>query len=138
MLLPAASIVAPGPGTVVGGAIGAVVGAVAGGLAGKGVADAINPTAEDEYWRGEYRNRPYYTPGTDYDRDKLLVYQRKLLESGYVVSVQADVDPEEGKPEAAPVRATEIADSLTFPTCFAHSTDTDSGPPSDRLLPIRF
>src|SRR5438128_8729789 len=43
--------------------VGAAVGAVAGGLAGKGVAEAVNPTAEDAYWRGEYRNRPYYDEG---------------------------------------------------------------------------
>ena len=53
-------------GSVVPGA-GAVVGAVAGGLAGKGVAEAINPTEEDEYWSNEYRNRPYYRPGSDYE-----------------------------------------------------------------------
>src|SRR5687768_10411843 len=51
----------------VGTAVGAVVGAVAGGLAGKGVAEAVNPTAEDAYWRDEYRNRPYYDAGTTYD-----------------------------------------------------------------------
>src|SRR5687768_3673012 len=51
----------------VGSAVGAVVGAVAGGLAGKGVAEAVNPTAEDAYWRDEYRNRPYYDAGTTYD-----------------------------------------------------------------------
>src|SRR5436853_4858610 len=49
--------VIPGAGTVVGGVVGAVVGAVAGGLAGKGVAEAVNPTAEDAYWRNEHRNR---------------------------------------------------------------------------------
>jgi hypothetical protein len=53
----------------VGTAIGAVVGAVAGGLAGKGVAEAIDPTAEDAYWREEYRNRPYYDATHDYDTD---------------------------------------------------------------------
>jgi hypothetical protein len=58
--------VVPGAGTVVGGAVGAIVGAVAGGLAGKGVAEAINPTEEDAYWRSELQNRPYYTPGTNY------------------------------------------------------------------------
>jgi len=63
----AAGSVIPGPGTVVGGAVGAVVGALAGGLAGKGVAEAINPTEEDAYWRGELQNRPYYKPGTAYD-----------------------------------------------------------------------
>src|SRR3954471_18014388 len=58
----------PGAGTVVGGAVGAVVGAVAGGLAGKGIAEAIDPTEEDAYWRNEYRNRPYYQAGADYDQ----------------------------------------------------------------------
>ena len=51
----------------VGIAVGAAVGAVAGGLAGKGVAEAVNPTAEDAYWREEYRNRPYYDHGVAYD-----------------------------------------------------------------------
>src|SRR3954468_1688265 len=60
--------VVPGVGTAIGGAVGAVVGAVAGGLAGKGVAEAINPTEEDAYWRNEYRNRPYYQAGADYDQ----------------------------------------------------------------------
>jgi hypothetical protein len=59
--------VVPGVGTAVGGAVGAVVGAVAGGLAGKGVAEAINPTAEEEYWRQNYSNRPYVAPGSTYD-----------------------------------------------------------------------
>ena len=59
--------VIPGAGTVVGGVVGAVVGAVAGGLAGKGIAEAIDPTAEDAYWRENYKNRPYVQAGTSYD-----------------------------------------------------------------------
>ena len=51
----------------IGAAVGAAVGAVAGGLAGKGIAEAVNPTVEEEYWRGEFKNRPYYKRGTDYD-----------------------------------------------------------------------
>ena len=51
----------------IGGAVGAVVGAVSGGLAGKGVAEKINPTAEHEYWREEYKARPYVKPGSPYD-----------------------------------------------------------------------
>lgn len=50
----------------VGTAVGAVVGAVAGGLAGKGVAEAVNPTAEEEYWRENYSTRPYVTAGETY------------------------------------------------------------------------
>ena len=51
----------------VGTAIGAVVGAVAGGLAGKGVAEMIDPTAEDAYWRDNYSSRPYVGSGGTYD-----------------------------------------------------------------------
>src|ERR1035437_5064413 len=59
---------AAGPvGTVVGAAVGAAVGAVAGGLVGKGVAEQINPTIEEAYWREHYRTRPYLTPGMSHD-----------------------------------------------------------------------
>jgi uncharacterized protein YjbJ (UPF0337 family) len=51
----------------VGAAIGAAAGAVAGGLAGKGIAEAVNPTVEEEYWRKEYKNRPYYKTGAEYE-----------------------------------------------------------------------
>jgi hypothetical protein len=56
-----------GPAAPIGGAIGAVVGAVAGGLAGKGVAESVNPTDEDAYWRNEHKNRPYYEQNYTYD-----------------------------------------------------------------------
>jgi len=49
----------------VGTAVGAVVGAVAGGLAGKGAAEVIDPTAEDAYWRENYKTRPY-AKGVEY------------------------------------------------------------------------
>ncbi len=51
----------------VGTAIGAAVGAVVGGLAGKGIAEKIDPTVEDAYWRENYRNRPYAKSGDAYD-----------------------------------------------------------------------
>ena len=55
----------------VGGPIGAVagaaVGAVVGGLAGKGVAEGLNPTAEDTYWQDNYTKEPYYVEGRTYD-----------------------------------------------------------------------
>ncbi len=38
---------------------GAAVGAVIGGLAGKGVAEAIDPTAEDAYWREHHGQQSY-------------------------------------------------------------------------------
>ncbi len=43
----------------VGTVVGAAVGAVVGGLAGKGVAESIDPTREDAYWRENYKSRPY-------------------------------------------------------------------------------
>jgi len=51
----------------VGTVIGAAVGAVAGGLAGKEVAEQINPTREEAYWRENYVSRPYVTPGMSHD-----------------------------------------------------------------------
>ena len=51
----------------IGTVVGAAVGAVVGGLAGKGVAEMIDPTVEDAYWRGSYADRPYVTKGASYD-----------------------------------------------------------------------
>lgn len=50
----------------IGAVVGAVVGAVGGGLAGKGVAEGMNPTVEDAYWRENYASRPYAEPDYDY------------------------------------------------------------------------
>lgn len=58
-------------GTAVGGPagtlVGAAVGAVAGGLVGHGIAEGINPTEEDAYWRENYRSRPYVDASRTYD-----------------------------------------------------------------------
>jgi uncharacterized protein (TIGR02271 family) len=51
----------------VGAAAGAVIGGVAGGLTGKEVAEAIDPTAEEAYWREHYRSRPYVEEGADFE-----------------------------------------------------------------------
>ena len=51
----------------VGALLGAAVGAIVGGLAGKGVAESINPTLEDDYWRENYSRRPYVSAGASYD-----------------------------------------------------------------------
>lgn len=47
--------------------VGGVIGAVAGGFAGKGVAEQIDPTAEDEYWQEKYENESYYDNAANYD-----------------------------------------------------------------------
>lgn len=51
----------------VGTVIGTAVGAVVGGLAGKGVAEAIDPTVEDAYWRQNFTDRAYVEDGSSYD-----------------------------------------------------------------------
>ena len=48
-------------------AAGAAVGALLGGLAGKGVAEALDPTVEDNYWREAYRERDYVAADAPYD-----------------------------------------------------------------------
>lgn len=63
----AAGAAAGAVGGPVGAAVGGVAGAVAGGMAGKAAAEAINPTAEDAYWRDAYQREPYYTAGRSYD-----------------------------------------------------------------------
>jgi uncharacterized protein (TIGR02284 family) len=47
--------------------VGAVAGAVAGGLGGKAAAEAVNPTAEESYWRGAYTNETYVESGRTFD-----------------------------------------------------------------------
>jgi hypothetical protein len=58
-------------GTAIGGpvgfAVGGAVGAVAGGLAGKGVAEAVDPTDEDAYWKANYRDQPYVNQDASYE-----------------------------------------------------------------------
>lgn len=55
---------AAGPlGTLVGASLGAIVG----GLAGKGVAESIDQTRQDAYWREHHVGRPYVETGVGYD-----------------------------------------------------------------------
>jgi len=50
-------------GTIVGAALGAIVG----GLAGKSVAETLDPSLEDAYWRENYASRPYVAAGSSFD-----------------------------------------------------------------------
>ncbi|MBL8797282.1 MAG: hypothetical protein JNM56_25490, partial [Planctomycetia bacterium] len=47
--------------------VGAIAGGVAGGLTGKGMAEAFDPTIEENYWRMHYQERPYVPPGASFD-----------------------------------------------------------------------
>ena len=51
----------------VGAAVGAAAGAVVGALSGKAVARAVDPAAEDNYWRDNYADRPYVDRALGYD-----------------------------------------------------------------------
>ena len=51
----------------VGAVVGGAIGAVTGGLAGKGVAESVNPTNEDAYWRENFKSRPYYNKEKSYE-----------------------------------------------------------------------
>jgi hypothetical protein len=51
----------------IGTSIGIAVGAVVGGLAGKGIAEEVNPTAEEAFWREVYFTRSYAIAGNTYD-----------------------------------------------------------------------
>jgi hypothetical protein len=80
----------------VGAAVGAVVGAVAGALAGKGIANSVNPVAEDAYWRDNYSSRPYagestydeYRPAYGYGVDAYTRYPNRSFD---------EVEPELGR-----------------------------------------
>jgi len=47
--------------------VGSVIGAVAGGLAGHSVAEIIDPTAEDAYWREQHKHQPYSSEDRPYE-----------------------------------------------------------------------
>jgi hypothetical protein len=74
--------------------VGAAVGAVIGGLAGKGIAEAIDPTAEEAYWRDHYGDQTYVAHGSTFD-DYGPAYGYGLNASGlHTASQFDDVEPE--------------------------------------------
>jgi len=68
----------------VGSIIGAAVGAVAGGLAGKSAAEAVNPTAEELFWRETYVREPYYVAGRTFE------YYAPGFRAGWIGRVRHD------------------------------------------------
>lgn len=51
----------------VGSILGAAVGAIAGGLSGSSLAEAVNPTEEEAYWRETYVREPYYATNRSFE-----------------------------------------------------------------------
>ena len=88
----------------------------------------IRVSGTRRYSDGLVQNLSPVHPGDDYDRDKLVIYQRLLLESGYFVSVQADVDRSEGAPDAALLRVVVIeASKHHVEAGINYATDTGFG-----------
>ena len=67
----AGGLAGAGVGAAVGGPVGAAIGAVVGGVAGayggKGVAEAVNPTVEDQYWRENHASQEWADEKSTYD-----------------------------------------------------------------------
>ena len=51
----------------VGAVVGGVAGAIAGGMGGKEAAEALDPTAQEAYWRDNHTLEPYYENGRPFD-----------------------------------------------------------------------
>ena len=64
---------------------------------------AIDVTGARRYPAALVVNLAPLKAGDVYDRDRLLLYQQRLLESGYFASVQAEVDANPGLADAAPL-----------------------------------
>jgi translocation and assembly module TamA len=63
-------------------------------------------------------------PGDTYDRDKVLGYQRRLLETGYFASVQAEIDNHPLLADAAPLRVAVVeASSQNVEAGLGYTTD---------------
>jgi len=80
----------------VGLAVGAVVGAVAGALAGKGIANAVDPVAEDAYWRDNHSSRSYAN-GSDYDEYRPAYGYGVDAHTRYPGRTFDDVEPQLGR-----------------------------------------
>jgi hypothetical protein len=79
----AGSIIGP-----VGTALGAAGGAVLGGLTGNAIAERLDPTAEEAFWREKYATEPYYQNGLSYDE------YAPAYRTGYQGRARYDVDVE--------------------------------------------
>jgi translocation and assembly module TamA len=76
------------------------------------------------YAAGLVENLSPVRPGDDYDRDELIVFQRRLSETGYFASVQADVDVRGADPAQAPLRVSVIeAPSKQVESGVSYNTD---------------
>jgi translocation and assembly module TamA len=76
------------------------------------------------YPRAAVANLNPLEPGEVYDEERLLLYQRRLLETGYFSTVQMAVDPDRSHAQAAPLIVSVIeAPSQRIETGLMYSTD---------------
>lgn len=84
----------------------------------------IRVTGNRRYPEAVVENLSPVRPGDTYDRDKLLLYQRRLLETGYFASVQAEIDDQPHEAEAATLRVAVLeAPSQSVETGVGYTTD---------------
>ena len=65
--LAAAALGGPGAGPA-GTIVGAVIGALAGGVAGRGIAEVIEPSAEDDYWHQDPSSLQFMTANSKFEQ----------------------------------------------------------------------
>jgi translocation and assembly module TamA len=86
---------------------------------------AVRVTGLRRYADAVAENLSPIRPGQTYDRDLVLTYQRRLLETGYFASVQADIDTHPLLADAAPLRVSVIeAASQHVEAGVGYSTDS--------------
>jgi uncharacterized protein YcfJ len=69
----------------VGAAVGAAVGAVVGAVSGHAAAEAFDPSVETNYWRLNYKTRPYYKEGRtfgDYEAAYRYGWENAIAKKG--------------------------------------------------------
>ena len=88
---------------------------------------ALSVTGAKRYPDEIVTNMAPMRPGDVYDRDKLVLYQRRLLESGYFASVQAEIDAQRQVADAAPLRVA-VLEASTQHVEAGVGYNTDVGP----------
>jgi translocation and assembly module TamA len=84
----------------------------------------LRPTGTRRFDEKLVENLAPFRRGQVYDRDRLLLYQRLLLESGYFVSAQTEIDADPALARAAPVRVAVIeASTQHVEAGIGYSTD---------------
>ena len=87
----------------------------------------VSITGTRRYPDAVAQNLSPISPGDTYDRDKVVMYQRRLLETGYFASVQADIDAHPLLADAAPVRVA-VIESASQHVEAGVGYSTDAGP----------